>query len=59
MIIKNGKYTGYRVKCRKCKYIFHCKFHEVTRGLASGRTLTSCPVCGELIYYNLFTWRKV
>lgn len=59
MIIRNGKYTGYRIKCRKCKCIFYRKFHEVTRGLASGRTLTSCPVCGELIYYNPFIWRKI
>lgn len=59
MIIKKEKYTGYRIKCRKCKCIFHCKFHEVTLGLASGRTLTFCPTCGELIYFNPFTWRKV
>lgn len=34
VIIRKHRYIGYRVKCEKCKCVFHCRFNEVTRGLA-------------------------
>lgn len=55
VIIGKHMYTGYRVKCRKCKCVFHCRFNEVTRGLGTGKLLTVCPGCNEIVYYNPFT----
>lgn len=59
VIIRKHRYIGYRVKCEKCKCIFHCRFNEVTRGVGTGQLLTVCPACNEMVYYNRFTWRKI
>lgn len=59
IIIRKQRHTGYRVKCKKCKCVFHCRFNEVTRWAGTGRLLTVCPACNGIVYYNPFTWRKI
>lgn len=58
-IISCAKTKGYRTKCKKCKCIFEFSYQEISRGHGTGRLLTTCPACNSIVYYSLFTWRKV
>ena len=54
-IISYAKEKGYRTTCKTCKTIFEFNHRETKIGRCSGRLLTICPHCGEVVYYNFFT----
>ena len=58
-IISYAKEKGYRATCKTCKTVFEFSHRETSRGLASGRLMILCPHCDKVVYYNLFTWKKV
>ena len=58
-IISYAKEKYYRTTCKTCKTVFEFSDRETSRGMGTGRLLTICPHCNNIVYYSPFTWKKV
>ena len=58
-IISYAKEKCYRTTCKTCKTVFEFSDRETSRGMGTGRLLTICPHCNNIVYYSPFTWKKV
>lgn len=53
-IIKEPKYDGYELKCKKCKTKFRIKFDDTYR--SDFNSYCYCPKCNS--YISIFLWSK-